>query len=82
MTREEDSFTNCRKKFKSGTHGTIFCANMAWVKNQRAGNRSLFYAEENDAKNRVQKMAEIAPKYCDVIIERWENYTGEKVVLL
>ena len=25
-------------------------------------------------------MAEIDPKYCDVIIDRWEAFTGEKAV--
>ncbi|NDB14338.1 MAG: site-specific DNA-methyltransferase [Betaproteobacteria bacterium] len=24
---------------------------------------------------------EISPKYCDVIIQRWENVTGQKAVL-
>lgn len=27
-------------------------------------------------------MAELDPHYCDVIIERWENLTGEKAILL
>ncbi len=27
-------------------------------------------------------MMEIDPRYCDVIIERWETFTGEKAVLL
>lgn len=27
-------------------------------------------------------MMEVEPKYCDVIIRRWENFTGEKAVLL
>lgn len=27
-------------------------------------------------------MMEIDPHYCDVIISRWENYTGEKAVLI
>jgi hypothetical protein len=25
---------------------------------------------------------EIEPKYCDVVVERWETYTGRKVELL
>lgn len=25
-------------------------------------------------------MMEIEPKYCDVIIKRWEQYTGQKAV--
>lgn len=28
------------------------------------------------------RMMEIDPKYCDVIIRRWEEFTGEKAVLL
>jgi DNA modification methylase len=27
-------------------------------------------------------MMELDPHYCDVIIQRWENLTGEKAVLL
>ena len=25
---------------------------------------------------------ELDPKYCDVIVERWENFTGKKAKLL
>jgi DNA modification methylase len=32
--------------------------------------------------NRKCYMCEIDPRYCDVIIERWENLTGEKAVLI
>ena len=32
--------------------------------------------------NRKCYMAELDPKYCDVIIQRWENFTGEKAKLL
>lgn len=32
--------------------------------------------------NRQCFMVELDPKYCDVIIQRWENFTGEKAVLL
>ena len=32
--------------------------------------------------NRKCYMMELDPKYCDVIIKRWENLTGEKAVLL
>jgi DNA modification methylase len=27
-------------------------------------------------------MCELDPHYCDVIIQRWENLTGKKAVLL
>lgn len=32
--------------------------------------------------NRRCYMCELDPKYCDVIVDRWENFTGEKAVLL
>ena len=32
--------------------------------------------------NRKCYMAEIAPEYCDVIIQRWENLTGQKAELI
>ena len=32
--------------------------------------------------NRKCYMAELDPVYCDVIIERWENFTGEKAELI
>ncbi len=32
--------------------------------------------------NRKCYMAELDPKYCSVIIDRWEKFTGEKAVLL
>lgn len=32
--------------------------------------------------NRTCYMMELDPHYCDVIIQRWENLTGEKAVLL
>ena len=32
--------------------------------------------------NRTCYMMELDPKYCDVIINRWETLTGEKAVLL
>ena len=32
--------------------------------------------------NRKARLMELDPHYCDVIIQRWENLTGEKAVLL
>jgi DNA modification methylase len=32
--------------------------------------------------NRTCRMIELDPRYCDVIIKRWETFTGEKAVLI
>ena len=32
--------------------------------------------------NRTCYMAELDPHYCDVILQRWENFTGRKAVLI
>jgi len=40
---------------------------------------TLIAAEQT---NRNCRIMELEPKYCDVIIKRWENLTGEKAVLL
>lgn len=32
--------------------------------------------------DRICYMMELDPRYCDVIIKRWENFTGENAVLL
>jgi DNA modification methylase len=32
--------------------------------------------------NRKAYLMEIDPHYCDVIVTRWENYTGQKAELL
>lgn len=39
---------------------------------------TLIAAEKN---GRYARLMEIDPKYCDVIIKRWEHYTGKKAVL-
>lgn len=32
--------------------------------------------------NRKCYMCELDPRYCDVIVERWENFTGKKAKLI
>lgn len=43
------------------------------------GSGSTLIAAEQT--NRTCYMMELDPKYCDVIIKRWENLTGEKAIL-
>ena len=40
---------------------------------------TLIACEQN---GRISYNMELDPKYVDVIIDRWENFTGEKAVLL
>jgi DNA modification methylase len=40
---------------------------------------TLIAAEKN---NRKAYGTELSPKYCDVIVKRWEDFTGKKAVLL
>ena len=35
-----------------------------------------------EKQNRHARLMEIDPKYCDVIVKRWEDFTGKKAVLL
>jgi len=35
-----------------------------------------------EKQNRHARLMELDPKYCDVIVKRWENFTGKKAVLL
>jgi DNA modification methylase len=44
------------------------------------GSGSTLIASEQA--NRTCFMMELDPKYCDVIIERWEKLTGQKAELL
>lgn len=39
---------------------------------------TLIAAEKN---NRVARLMELDPKYCDVIIKRWQDFTGKQAVL-
>jgi DNA modification methylase len=31
--------------------------------------------------NRKARLMELDPRYCDVIIKRWEDFTGKKAIL-
>jgi DNA modification methylase len=38
----------------------------------------MLAAEKN---GRIAYLMELDPKYCDVIVKRWEEFTGKKAVL-
>lgn len=44
------------------------------------GSGSTLIAAEKTG--RVARLMELDPKYCDVIVQRWEEFTGKKAVLL
>ena len=35
-----------------------------------------------EKQNRHARLMELEPKYCDVIVKRWEDFTGKTAVLL
>jgi DNA modification methylase len=35
-----------------------------------------------EKQNRYARLMELDPKYCDVIVKRWEDFTGKKAILL
>ena len=39
---------------------------------------TLIAAEKN---NRIARLMELDPKYCDVIVKRWQEFTGKKATL-
>ncbi|HSG62111.1 MAG TPA: DNA methyltransferase, partial [Pseudomonadales bacterium] len=38
---------------------------------------TLIAAEKN---GRIARLMELDPKYCDVIVKRWEEFTGKKAI--
>lgn len=44
------------------------------------GSGSTMIAAEKQG--RVSRLMELDPKYCDVIVKRWEDFTGKKAELL
>ena len=44
-----------------------------------AGSGSTLIACQKN--NRISIVMELDPKYCDVIVKRWQNYTGQEAVL-
>ena len=44
------------------------------------GSGSTMIASEK--RNKHSRLMELEPKYCDVIVKRWEDFTGKKAVLL
>lgn len=88
----EDTLWEIKRPVRSDLHPTMkpieLCAraiNNSSNKNNIVyepfgGSGSTLIASEQT--NRICYCMELDPKYVDVIIERWENFTGEKAVLL
>lgn len=41
----------------------------------------LSHLSEAQKNGRVARLMELDPKYCDVIVKRWQQYTGKEAVL-
>ena len=59
---------------------TNFTQNNAIVADCFGGTGTTLIACEKH--NRHARLMELDPKYCDVIVKRWEDFTGKKAVLL
>ncbi len=91
-SRTEDSVWECDRPFKSPEHPTMkpvaLCerairnssSGAAIVVDPFGGSGSTLIACEK--LGRKCRMMEIEPHYCDVIIKRWEGFTGQKAELL
>jgi DNA modification methylase len=81
------NYSKCLEfKRESGLHPTMKPVSM--IENQLfisvldlfGGSGSTLIACEKI--NRHARLMELDPKYCDVIVKRWEDFTGKKAVLL
>jgi 16S rRNA G966 N2-methylase RsmD len=57
-----------------------YCANGKIIVDLFGGSGSTLIAAEKTG--RIARLMELDPKYCDVIVQRWEEFTGKKAVLL
>lgn len=90
--RKQDSVWEFPKPSRNGEHPTMKPVELIVRAIQNSSNQgqlvldafggsgsTLIAAEQT---NRVARVVELDPKYCDVIIKRWENLTGQKAELV
>ena len=88
----ETTVINCNKPSKSDLHPTMKPVELfgkliknsskkEWIVLDLFGGSgtTIIAAEQLGRKARIMELDEV---YCDVIIKRWEDYTGKKAVLL
>lgn len=90
--RKQTTILEFEKPSKNGEHPTmkpVALFEYQMLNNTKGGDivldsfggsgTTLIAAEKN---GRVARIMELDPKYCDVIVKRWEDFTGKKAVLL
>jgi DNA modification methylase len=90
--RKQTTVLEFDKPSKSGEHPTmkpVALFEYQMLNNTKGGDivldsfggsgTTLIAAEKN---GRVARLMELDPKYCDVIVKRWEDFTGKTAVLL
>lgn len=90
--RKQTTVLDFDKPSKSGEHPTmkpVALFEYQMLNNTKGGDivldsfggsgTTLIAAEKN---GRVARIMELDPKYCDVIVKRWENFTGKKAELI
>lgn len=90
--RKQSTLFQCKKPSRNGEHPTMKPVELVeyFVGNSSrtgeiildpfgGGGSTLIAAEKS---GRRANLCEIDPKYCDVIIKRWEDYTGNKSELI
>ena len=90
--RKQTTILEFEKPSKNGEHPTmkpVALFEYQMLNNTKGGDivldsfggsgTTLIAAEKN---GRVARLMELDPKYCDVIVKRWEDFTGKKAVLL
>jgi len=89
--RKQTTTIDCKKPQRNGEHPTMKPVELVEYQmgnNTRSGDiildlfggsgSTLIAAEKN---GRACRMMELDPKYCDVIVRRWQNYTGKTATL-
>ena len=90
ITNESDLWSIAKdSKYKHPTQKPVELAKRAIKNSSNVGNMVLdFFGGSgstliaSEVTARKCYMMELDPKYCDVIVQRWEDYTGKKAILM